>query len=123
MQRSSAPAALDSSVVTARENRLEEPAILGGSQSGTSQLPVKGAKSTKRSPKSPRRMKILPLKRLDKRTNGIVPAADTRVASNGHVIKDRKSSNDELVSQSILDSSHPKKIITAMHRKMVGHHW
>ena len=124
VQRSSAPAVLDSSMVTTRENRLAEPAILGGSQSGTSQLQVKGAKSTKRSPRSPRRLKILPLKRLDKRTNGIVPAADTEIVRNGHVVKERKSSsNDELTSQSIMDSSPPKRLITAMHRKMVGHNW
>jgi len=118
-QRSSAPAIIDSSVVGNCENRLSEPAVLGGSQNSTNHLPVRVSKSTKRAPRSPLRTR-LPFKRLEKRTNGIMPAANASVGNNGCEVTERKaSSNDELASQYASILSPPNCIVAVMHRKMV----
>ena len=118
-QRSSAPAILESSLTC--QNRLLEPAVLGGSPSTANQLSIKGNKPQKRSPKSPRKTKLMPFKRFEKRTNGVVPAENAPVITNGIVSKERKTlSNDELSSDCLTNSFPPQRIIAAMHRKMVG---
>lgn len=122
--RASAPAALASSA-SSSPNRLSEPAVLGGSNSNSNNLlGIKGNRSPRRSPKSPRKSRLAPFRKLEKRTNGVVPTQndDSKIGDGiGGAGMTSASSNAELSTECFCESNDPTKnrVVVVMHRKMV----